>query len=256
MTLTLVFLCLLVQRWLKLDNFKRYPQGFAVYFNGMKRVFEDFSNKGVLYFGLLLLPALIFYMIVAMIIYHVVGMMGYFVLSLLVLGYAMDARKLTSEHYQTFGVGSVLIQAFQNIFVYIFWQVVLGSMGVVIYLLLKQFHQAFSQSTHENDKKLVNISERAIEILDWVPLRVLGITYALVGEFTPAFKLWYQHVFSGTANERDCYAEWGCVALGIKPSAMQEPNDEYYPATEGLIDRSLYIWLTVIALFTMGQWVG
>lgn len=258
MALTALLICLFVQRILHFDSYNRRYNWFTHYYDWMKARFSKSSSwSGLLGVLLLVLPALVIFILFSVFVYYAIGMIGYYILTLIVLWYCLDARPLTKEtHHGTVQV--LLEQSYEGIFPIIFWLLIFGVSGVVMYALVLSLRNHLEQEGQGDiEKNLYEMAVKVQGVLDWIPLRLLGITYALVGHFAPTFKIWYQNLFKGSIDQtREQSARCGLVALNLEGQSDQNPTDEQVTAIQSLINRSLFVWLVVIALFTIGMWVG
>lgn len=258
MAVTIILICLAIQRWLPIDHDIRSHNWFIHYYQWLKDRFSE-NEWWSGWFGLFIIiaPALIIYILLAGLIYYLLGIIGYYLLALLVLWYALEARSLTAANVGNQQVQQILSSAYERIFALIFWLLILGSTGVVLYSLIVYLCRLLEKMTEDNKgAKLLSCALTLQGILDWVPLRLLGVTYALVGQFTPTFANWYKNLFTDVHAGREQNALCGLLSLGLETNLKQSPTREQLGLIEGLINRSLWVWLVVIALFTIGRWVG
>lgn len=257
MALTALLICLFVQRILHFDSHGRQFNWFEYYYEWMKARF----SKSASWYGLLgvltvVLPAFVIFILFAVFVYAVVGMIGYYILTLLVLWYYLDARPLVKENHQA-TARELLEQSYQGIFPIIFWLLIFGVSGVIMYALVMSMRNHLDKvGQGDIEKDLFEATDKVLGVLDWIPTRLLGITYALVGHFGPTFKLWYQNLFTGIEHTREQSAECGLVALNFVDQSNQPATDDQVSAVQSLINRSLFVWVVVIALFTIGMWLG
>lgn len=250
MAFTAILLCLMIQRWLHFDSYSRQYYWLDAYIYWMKERFEHFSFwDGIGGVGIVILPLLFFYILLALFIYQFLTIVGYYFLSVLVLWYCIDLRPFASRTaYST--VGELLISAYRRIFALIFWLLILGSTGVVLYTLVMNLNRRLEKAEGSS----FSFAARGVEeVLDWVPVRLTGITMALVGHCSETFKRWCLYVYTRIAAQQQI-REYGLCALGISdnhPLLIEE-----LVAIDGLVNRALLVWLVVMALFTIGRWVG
>ncbi|WP_304985003.1 regulatory signaling modulator protein AmpE [Coxiella-like endosymbiont] len=255
MALTAILLCLVIQWWLHFDSYSRQYHWFDAYFHWMKERFEHLSFwRGIGGVGIVVLPLLLIYILIALFVCHLLTIVGYYFLTVVVLWYCMDTRSHAPENIAHVTVEEVLINAYRRIFALIFWLLILGSTGVVLYTLVANLNRHLGNHSLEEDNNLYLAARRIEGVLDWVPVRLTGITFALVGYFSATFKRWYSYVYTGIASARQQIIEYGLTALGIEES--HPLLVEKLVAIDGLINRALWVWLVVIALFTIGRWIG
>lgn len=257
MALTALLICLFVQRMLHFDSYSHHYNWFGYYYEWVKGRFSTSPAwSGLAGVGIVVLPALVVFILFAVFVFYAIGMIGYYILTLVVLWYYLDARKLKNEVNQI-TVQKLLEQADQGIFPIIFWLLIFGVTGVVMYaLFISLRHHLQQEAQGDVEQGLLRVSIKAQGVLDWIPLRLLGATYALVGHFGPTFKVWYQNLFTGMDHTREQAAECGLIALNLADQATQPVTEDQVASIQSLINRALLVWLVVIALFTIGMWLG
>jgi AmpE protein len=255
---TIILICLAIQRWLQIDYIQRKESWFNSYYQWIKARFNH-QSRWATWLGVVIIiaPLLIIYILFAVLVCHLLTIVGYYMLALVVMLYALDARPLTLENANQFTSQQLLINAYQRLFALIFWLLLLGSTGVVLYTLIVYLCRLLE--TMPEDSQADSLLANALKIqavLDWLPLRLLGFTFALVGEFSATFLLWYKNLFTGLSVGREQTATCGLTAIGLATNAAETPTQQQVTVIEGLINRSLWVWLVIIALFTIGRWVG
>lgn len=184
--------------------------------------------------------------------------------------YYLDARRLGDEdealHYagalteraastapdqQTSDVTRAILHvANERIFAVIFWFVIIGPAGAMLYRL----------TTNLSKQEGLNDSLSAVAILfqavlTWVPARMLAMGYALTGHFDGALQAYRNRPY-----ESDLALENYDVLVNTGMGALrdQEATDEISSiiSARNLVMRSILIWIAVLALLTLGGWLG
>lgn len=139
----------------------------------------------------------------------------------------------------------IFIEVNKRIFAVIFWFIVLGPLGAVLYrtvnLLVKE----------PQESEISDLSQKALflqNILDWLPARILTFIFALSGQFVQVFLCWRQKVLQGLDSNNEILTQCGKAALGLFEEIPEDGSAEKNAI--GLIDRSLIIFLVLIALTT------
>jgi len=134
-----------------------------------------------------------------------------------------------------------------EVFAVLFWFALLGPMGALLY----RFSQQFTEHCHPD------VSAKAYTIkglLDWLPIRLLGISFTLVGRFTASFNFICRKLLSRISYNRVFLNNIALIAIGVDPAVNSQASAIECKALLGLFDRTLVIWLVAIALFTLGAW--
>lgn len=150
---------------------------------------------------------------------------------------------------------AIFLNADQHIFAIIFWYILLGPVGAVLYYLVNRIIFLAKQ----NQPELIAFKDAAQQIqsiLDWIPVRITGLCYALVGQFNYAFTKWLKYLKLGSSKSQELAYCLGLAALELDETdpATAQLSENYSALT--LIDRSLVIWIVVIAVFTLGAWIS
>ncbi len=142
----------------------------------------------------------------------------------------------------------IFIQANEHFFGVLFWFIVLGPLGAVFYRLTVLIHR------HKNLPAFANMQNQAVllqDILDWIPVRLAALIYALVGNFAATFSCWMKYAAKGFNATQSIITECSVAALGVTKHAGIEENQ----AALTLLDRALIVVLVLIAIFTLGAWI-
>lgn len=147
-------------------------------------------------------------------------------------------------------VRSLLLQAYCRLFAILFWFTVFGWMGALVYRLVAQCR--VTEPTEDVD--LTGFSKASAwlqSVLDWIPSRVFALTLMVVGAFSPAFGIWIRHIISGLGSSYPLIVDTAIAALSSPATA----TDEALVGKEAalLIERSLIVWVVIVALLTIGH---
>lgn len=150
---------------------------------------------------------------------------------------------------------TILFRWFEFFFLMVFWFLILGVPG----LLLAWFSLQYSQLVHCGER-----AWRPLHWLEWLPARLLGLTFALAGNFVHGISIWKSslwkwrvpadkilyHVALASLTVRS--KEGKAVHVELK-NAELNTKDACAQMTElqSLHIRSASIWLVIIALITI-----
>lgn len=145
-------------------------------------------------------------------------------------------------------LNNLFIAANVRLFAIVFWFVILGPVGAVFYRMVT-LAQIPQQSKYDY---AIQEKTRLIQsVLDWLPIRVFTILFALSGHFVRVFEMWRRYVAFGIANNETMLTACGIAALGLNHPGEMSDDDSVERHAESLIDRVfiLLIILTVIGVF-------
>ncbi len=165
-----------------------------------------------------------------------------------------ETLREASEHRRQIA-DAVLVSANDRLFAVLFWFVLLGPVGAVLYRSVSVLYQDRHRRQPFEDSLTWLYST-----LIWLPARLVAVGYALSGHFDAAIDGWrrpgHDHLRGVEASER-LLAATGSGALG----AVESEGDASAAQSEAraamrLVWRTLTIWLVVIALLTLAGWAG
>lgn len=139
----------------------------------------------------------------------------------------------------------------QDTFGLIFWFALTGPVGALVYHL---FWLAASQ--HEDEPDSARLARYWLELLDWVPARLLALAFALAGDFVSAMEPVRRLIWDGRVAARELLATTAAAALRLPVLAGDEAQlaaqgEAQFQAVEALLVRALVVWLVLIALLTL-----
>jgi membrane protein required for beta-lactamase induction len=157
---------------------------------------------------------------------------------------------------QTVALG-ILKQAYIRTFSVIFWFIILGPIGAILYRSSYTLKQTLPGM---NDLGLDFRSgvNRLLYILDWLPVRITAFTYALSGNFHDStYEWWNSHNEKESDSADNILGKAGSGALGMDSSSSL-PEDPAVDAETALALtlRSLTIWVVILALITITNWLS
>lgn len=125
----------------------------------------------------------------------------------------------------------------------LFWFVVLGPFGAVVYALTLRLAERWSG---EDDFHAV--VARIRPVLDWLPARLLAFSFAIVGNFEDALVGWR----SREADAEGGHAGVEAAGLGALGLGRVDPEVGVIGPVAALFNRVIVLWLGVLGLFWLG----
>lgn len=155
---------------------------------------------------------------------------------------------------------AIFVQSNNRIFGVIFWFVVLGPVGAWIFRVsdLLRRRVVFEQLRDDDSNRDVLVAIEAIYgILKWIPARLAMLGYALSGSFDDAMNAWRSEIPAADVpiDERNdvLIARVGRAAM---TGYLDEPPNSSAAAQNSMriVSRTVFIWVSVIALLTLFGW--
>lgn len=168
-------------------------------------------------------------------------------------------------------VGAVFRNARQRWFGVLFWFLLLGPFGALLYRLGAVAAEGETAQTLSPD--MVAGARVLLAVLDWPVSQLMTLSLALVGHFDAVFTAWKDNggasfaldagflaaaarasVRSELVDERSDYTESGVVV----PDALRASSPELPELRDAmsLVWRILLAWLAVLAMFVIAGWVS
>ena len=190
---------------------------------------------------------------------------------------------LASAEIARLAIERGLVDAYRQVFGVIFWFVVLpGPAGAVLYraavLLAEEWRgpvPGVEPSPLVQSRAEFGMPARALLMaLDWLPVRLTALSFAIVGDFEDAVACWRTQASRWSAQEGGLaigvLLAAGGGALGVQlggmvPTLSGDPDlrpelglgdpvePDVLPSAVGLVWRALVLWLLVILLITLAN---
>ncbi|UZE18795.1 regulatory signaling modulator protein AmpE [Pseudomonas sp. B21-054] len=141
--------------------------------------------------------------------------------------------------------GYLLWQAYQSFFAVIFWYFLLGPVAALSYRLLAL------AAEHSQNPGVVERAAQMRHAFDWVPVRLLAASFALVGNFVAVSRVMLHELLNWNISAAHLIDKVGLVAGEIpKPVAGPDGINSLDRLWELLL-RSAVLWYAGFALWTV-----
>jgi cobalamin biosynthesis protein CobD/CbiB len=183
------------------------------------------------------------------------------------------ADEYNSNEIAKVAIEEGLIGSHRHVFGVILWFLVLpGPAGAVLYRLSAMLYDRWGRSTDEEFAEFGGFARRAFEIIDWVPVRVTALSFAVAGDFEDAVYCWRAQAQAWMNPEQGIVLASGAGALGVRLGETlhhggtvsfrpelglgDEADVNYMTSATGLVWRALVTWMFIIGLVTVANWFG
>lgn len=154
--------------------------------------------------------------------------------------YPVTATKKKNAH-EELDAGNYLAQVNNQLFGVVFWYIVLGPLAALAYRLV---------SLCQKQSRMSDAAKLSTNLLDWIPARLVAISYLLVGNFQQGFPCFMQKALIVPSENSVLLTEVGLFAVRTK-----EDEKVSLPRAQGLAEHAMVIWLVFVAIFTMVAWL-
>ncbi|QXI29398.1 regulatory signaling modulator protein AmpE [Pseudomonas vanderleydeniana] len=141
--------------------------------------------------------------------------------------------------------GYLLWQAYQSFFVVIFWYFLLGPVAALSYRLL-----ALAVERSQNPA-LVERATLLRHAFDWLPVRLLAASLALVGNFVAVSRIMLHELLNWDITARQLIEKVGRVAGEVPASAEGSDGVSSLDSLWELLLRAALLWYAGFALWTL-----
>ncbi|MDR0209068.1 MAG: regulatory signaling modulator protein AmpE [Pseudomonas putida] len=141
--------------------------------------------------------------------------------------------------------GHLLWQAYQSFFAVIFWYFLLGPGAALAYRLL-----ALS-AENSRQPALKERAEQLRHALDWLPVRVLALSFALVGNFVAVVRLMLHELLNWHISAGHLVARVGRVADNMPEEEDTQRGLGRLDSLWELLLRCAVLWYACFALWTV-----
>ncbi|MEN5032910.1 regulatory signaling modulator protein AmpE [Pseudomonas sp. Ps21-P2] len=139
----------------------------------------------------------------------------------------------------------LLWQIYQGFFAVIFWYFVLGPVAALAYRLLAL------ASEHGKTPALVERATQARHAFDWVPVRLLAASFALVGNFVAVSRVMLSELLNWNISASHLISKVGCVAGEVPAPVVGVEGVNSLDVLWELLIRSAIVWYVGFALITL-----
>jgi membrane protein required for beta-lactamase induction len=144
----------------------------------------------------------------------------------------------------------VFWQAHERFFGVIFWFLILGPVGALLYRMISWLQENAARLQAEFYPNFSNHVHQLYWLSAWVPSRLAALSYTLTGNFMPGFDVWKNDLVKGN-HCKDVLIDSGLAALTTE-SAAEATREENLKA-QAVVQRGLLIWVLVAAVATLGH---
>jgi adenosylcobinamide-phosphate synthase len=181
----------------------------------------------------------------------------------------VDSSQFSGADIARLSIETELKRAHHGLFAPIFWFVLLGPGGAVLYRL----SHLIKLEWHPLEDSVFN--KFALDVfgwLDWLPARFTAACFAIVGDFEDAIYCWRTQSQNWTNKTEGLMLASGAGALGVKLGEPlphidgpqyrpelglgDEADADYLQSVTGLIWRVLILIVGLLCLLTFASWLG
>nr|WP_314541350.1 CobD/CbiB family protein [uncultured Massilia sp.] len=196
----------------------------------------------------------------------------------------IDTVGMDATEIARIAVEKSLITTHRNVFGVFFWFLMpLGPAGAVMYRVSEYLARAWNEPDHMRNEAFGEFAARAFYWIDWIPVRLTAIAFAVVGNFEDAIYAWRNFADRWTDESRGIILAAGGGAMGVRlgtpaenaPRVVtadaatvdlsdseadelpgEEPSIRALQSTVGLVWRALLLWMLLLLLLSGAVLLG
>lgn len=135
-------------------------------------------------------------------------------------------------------------RGFERMFAVLFWFVFFGPLGALFYRLL---------FLYTREKPEDGSASRLLWAMEWLPVRVLGLSFSFTGNFVGCWGRWRESLFCRVSSTRSVLSRIVLGALSVSEELVQtcEVTRKELNMVGRLYTRTLWFWLGALAILTL-----
>jgi adenosylcobinamide-phosphate synthase len=197
--------------------------------------------------------------------------------SLLAAWRGAPCHELNAEEVARVTIEEALLASHQHVFGVIFWFVFtmllgLGPAGAVLYRLALFLDVLWGKQDDAEFGNFGEFARQACYWMEWLPLRLTAITFAIVGDFEDTVYCWRTQAHGWPDPEAGIVLASGAGALGVRLGQPipqgglpldrpdlgigDDADADFMQSAVGLVWRALVFWMILLLLLGLATLVG
>ena len=162
-----------------------------------------------------------------------------------------------------------LLQAHRYVLGPVFWFVILGPVGPVVYRAADLLAERWGRQIAPDKRAFAFFAERVFFWIDWLPARTTAATFSIAGNFEDAAYCWRTQAAGWGRGAEGVVLASGAGALGVKLGGVlredgmlnqrpelgigEDVEVDDLRGTVGLIWRALVLWLCLLLIVSLAR---
>jgi len=188
-----------------------------------------------------------------------------------------SCHELSPKEVARVTIEQALLNSYRNVFGVVTWFVIfmaigLGPVGAILYRLALFLNLRWGTLNKEEAGSFGEFPRQACWLMEWLPLRLTAMTFAIVGDFEDTVYCWRTQAQTWPDTEEGILLSSGAGALGVRLGMTvvqdsapvfrpeigidEEADVDFMQSTIGLVWRALIFWMIMLLLLTLSNLVG
>jgi adenosylcobinamide-phosphate synthase len=196
----------------------------------------------------------------------------------------VDTVGMEAPEIARIAVEKALVTTHRNVFGVFFWFLMpIGPACAIMYRVAEYLARAWNEPEHMRNEAFGQFAARAFYWIDWLPVRLTAVAFAVVGNFEDAVYAWRNFASRWSDEAKGIILAAGGGAMGVRlgspaetapkmslaDAAMvdsseaepdvqpgDEPSVRALQSTVGLVWRALLLWMMLLLLLSSAAWLG
>jgi adenosylcobinamide-phosphate synthase len=196
----------------------------------------------------------------------------------------IDTVGMDAGEIARIAVEKSLITTHRSVFGVFFWFLMpAGAACAVLYRVSEYLARAWNEPEYMRNEAFGQFAAKAFYWIDWIPVRLTAIAFAVVGNFEDAIYAWRNFANRWADESRGIILAAGGGAMGVRLGTPNENAPQLLPAdaamvdlseadteilpgeepslralqsTVGLVWRALILWMILLLLLSSMVWLG
>ncbi|MES3024893.1 MAG: CobD/CbiB family protein [Pseudomonadota bacterium] len=196
----------------------------------------------------------------------------------------MDTVGMESGEIIRISVEKALVTTHRSVFGVFFWFLMpIGPACAIMYRVSEYLARAWNEPEHMRNEAFGQFAARAFYWIDWLPVRLTAVAFAVVGNFEDAIYAWRNFANRWSDEAKGIILSAGGGAMGVRlgspaetapkmsladaatvdssdadPDVQpgEEPSMRALQSTVGLVWRALLLWMMLLLLLSSAVWLG
>lgn len=184
-----------------------------------------------------------------------------------------NTDEMESDEISRLAIEQGLIDSYRYVFGTVFWFLLLpGPIGAVLYRFASRLASKWGELDADQADGFGRFAVQVQRALDWVPIRLTSISFAVVGDFEDAVYCWRSQAQTWLSYDYGVLLASGAGAIGIRLGEAlhqdhtvkyrpelgigEAADPDYLASAVGLVWRAVVLWLVLVLMFSLTHWVA
>ena len=189
----------------------------------------------------------------------------------------LPSHELNAGEVARVTIEQALLASHHHVFGVMVWFVItmllgLGPFGAILYRLALSLNARWGKQEDDEFGEFGEFARQACHWMEWMPLRLTAITFAIVGDFEDTVYCWRTQAQDWPDPEAGIVLASGAGALGVRLGQPipqgglpldrpelgigDDADADFMQSTVGLVWRALVFWLVMLLLLWLATLVG